>query len=176
MPQNSFALSVNPKLWKASFKSTQDNTSHLDLPSILNISLSNGVAVFLLIILVFNNPKSTTGLLFLVPFLATSITGEVCVVLFFVRIPRKTDFAIYKFVHYRLVFFMNGEGLTKNGESSITSMSILILGHWPISSLKLKACLYSFIMFIRVSFSSDVRSELERSIYLSKISSSVMVL
>ena len=69
-----------------------------------------------------------------------------------------------------------GKDLTKNGESSITSMSILILGHWPISSLKLKAYLCSFIIFIRVSFSSDVRSELERSMYLSKISSSVMFL
>ena len=49
----------------------QDSTSHLDLPNILKISLSNGVAVFLLIIQVLSNLKSTTGLLFLVPFLAT---------------------------------------------------------------------------------------------------------
>ena len=93
-PQNSFALSVRLKLWKASLRSTQDGTSHLDLPSILNISLSNGVAVFLLIILVFNSLKSTTGLLFFVPFLDTRITGEVCVVLFLVKIPKETNFAI----------------------------------------------------------------------------------
>ena len=95
MPQNSFALSVRPRLWKASFKSTQDKTSHFDLPKILKISLSKGVAVFLLIILVFSNLKSTTSLLFLVPFLATNITGEVWVVLFLERIPGETNFAIY---------------------------------------------------------------------------------
>ena len=80
---------------KASFRSTQDSTSHLDLPSILRISLSKGVAVFLLIILVLSNLKSTTGLLFLVPFLATSITGDVWVVLFFDNIPKDTSLAIY---------------------------------------------------------------------------------
>ena len=53
-----------------------------------------GVAVFLLIILVFNSLKSTTRLLFFVPFLDTSITGEVCVVLFLVKIPKEANFAI----------------------------------------------------------------------------------
>ena len=151
MPQNSFVLSVRLKLWKASFRSTQDRTSHLDLPSILNISLSKGVAVFLLIILVFNNLKSTTGLLFFVPFLDTSITGEVCVVLFFVKIPRETSFAIYLSIIGLSSSWM-GKGLTKNGESSITSMSILILGHWLILSHKLKVCLCSFIISMSFLF------------------------
>ena len=71
-----------------------------------------GVAVFLLIILVFNSLKSTTGLLFFVPFLDTSITGEVCVVLFLVKIPKETNFC-HIVVHYRLVFFMDGEGSDK---------------------------------------------------------------
>ena len=66
-----------------SFRSTQDRTSHLDLPSILKISLSNGVAVFLLIIQVLSNLKSTTGRLFFIPFLATNITGDVwCGIIF----------------------------------------------------------------------------------------------
>ena len=77
IPQNALALSVRPRLWKASFRSTQDRTSHLDLPSILKISLGRGVVVFHLIILVFNSLQSTTGLLFLVPFLATNSTGQV---------------------------------------------------------------------------------------------------
>ena len=77
IPQNSLALSVRPRLWKVSFRSTQDRTLHLDLLSILKTSLSRGVAVFHLIILVFNSLKSTTDLLFLVPFLSINITGEV---------------------------------------------------------------------------------------------------
>ena len=116
--------------------------SHLDFPKILKISLSNGVAVFLLNILVFNNLKSTTGLLFLVPFLATSITGEVCVVLFLERIPRETTLDIYLSMR-GLSSSCIGKGLTKNGESSTTSISILMLGHLPISSLRLKA---SFVL------------------------------
>ena len=55
-------------------------------------------------------------------------------------------------------------------------MSILMLGHLPISSLKLNACLCSLINFMRVPFSSGVRSELVKSIYLYKISSSIMSL
>ena len=79
-----------------------------------------GWQYFLLSILVFNNLKSTTGLLFLVPFLATNITGEVCVVLFLERIPRETSLDIYLSIR-GLSSSCIGKGLTKNGESSTTS-------------------------------------------------------
>ena len=59
--------------------------------------------------------------------------------LYLVKIPRETSFAMYLSIMGLSSSWM-GKGLTKNGESSITSMSILILGHWPISSLRLKAC------------------------------------
>ena len=87
--------------------------------------------MFLLNILVFNNLKSTTGLLFLVPFLPTNITAEVWVVLFFDKIPNETNFAIYLSIK-GLSSSCIGNGLTKNGESSTTSISILIFGHFPI--------------------------------------------
>ena len=95
IPQNSLASGVRGKLWKASLRSTQLNTSHWALPSMMKISLSNGVEVFLLTILVFNSLKSTTGLFLSFPFLATNITGEVWVLLFLVRIPNETNFCIH---------------------------------------------------------------------------------
>ena len=62
-------------------------------PPVYERPLAEDTATFF-IILVFNSLKSTTGLLFFVPFLDTSITGEVCVVLFLVKIPREPNFAI----------------------------------------------------------------------------------
>ena len=47
------------------------------------------VAVFIFIILVFTNLKSTTGLLFLVPFLATNITGVCGLYCFWRRFQKK---------------------------------------------------------------------------------------
>ena len=94
-----------------------------------------------LLILVFNNLKSTTGLLSFVIFLVISITGEVWLVVFLDKIPSETNLCICQSI-MGLSSSLMGKGLTKNGVSSITSMSTLILGHSPISSLRLKAFLY----------------------------------
>ena len=138
MPQNSFASGVRGTLWNASLRSTQLKTSHCALPNIMNMSLSNGVEVFLLIILVLSNLKSTTGLFLSLPFLTTNITGEVCVVLFLVRMPNETSFCMHLFIR-GLSSSAIGKGLTKKVEGSFTSMLTFISGHFPISSLRLKA-------------------------------------
>ena len=62
-------------------------------------------------------------------------------------------------------------GLIKNGDLSV--MSISMLGHVPISSLKLNASLYLYNIFMTSFFSSSVKHELSRSIYFSNISLSV---
>ena len=90
--------------------------------------------MFLLIILVFSNLKFTTGLLFLVPFLATNITGEVWVVLFLDnknKIPRETSLAIYLSIKGLSCSYI-GNGLTKNGESSTTYIYLDICLFHPL--------------------------------------------
>ena len=42
MPQNFVEFLVSHKEWKASFKSNTDMTSHLELPSIENVSFKSG--------------------------------------------------------------------------------------------------------------------------------------
>ena len=83
----------------------------------MNVSLSNGVEVFLLIILVLSNLKSTTGLFLSLPFLTTNMTGEVCVVLFLVRMPNETSFCIHLSIR-GLSSSAIGKGLTKKVEGS----------------------------------------------------------
>ena len=129
IPQNSLASGVRDKLWKASLRSTQLNTSHWALPNIMKISLSNGVEVFLLTILVFNSLKLMTGLFLSFPFLATNMTGEVWVVLFLVRIPRETNFCTHLSMR-RLSSSAMGKGLTKKVEESLTSMFTFMSGHF----------------------------------------------
>ena len=106
----------------------------------MKISLSNGVEVFLLIILVYNNLKSTTGLFLSFPFLATNITGETWVALFLVRIPREINFYIPLSMR-GLSSSAMGNGLTKKVYGSLTSIFSFISGHFPISFLRLKAFL-----------------------------------
>ena len=98
--------------------------------------------MFLLRILVFSNLKSTIGLLSLVSFLVISITGEVWLVLFLDKIPKCTILSICQSI-IGLSFSLIGKGLTKKGDLTMTSISMVMLGHWPISSLKLKAGLCS---------------------------------
>ena len=57
----------------------------------------------------------------------------------------------------------------KNGDLSVTSISISMLGHVPISCLKLKASLYLYTISI-TSFSSSCRHVWFKSIYLYNIS------
>ena len=91
----------------------------------MKISLSNGVEVFLLTILVFNSLKSTTGLFLSFPFLATNMTGEVWVVLFLVRIPKETNFCMHLSMR-GLSSSAIGKGLTKKVEGSLTSVYFYI--------------------------------------------------
>ena len=128
-----------------------------------------------LLILVFSSLKSTTGLLSFVIFLVISMTGEVWLVVFLDKIPRETNLCICQSM-IGLSSSLMGKGLTKNGVSSITSMSTLILGHSPISSLRLKAFLYFRIISISSAFPSSSKVLSVRSMYFHKISSSVMFL
>ena len=121
--------------------STQLTTSHSELPRMLNTSLIREIEVFLLRILVFNSLKSTTGLLSLVSFLVISITGDVWLVLFFVKIPKDTNLSICLSMN-GLSVSERGKGLTKKGDLSITLISATKFGHSPISSLRLKASLF----------------------------------
>ena len=141
----------------------------------MNISLNKVVDVFLLTMLVLSNLKSTTVLFLSFPFLATSIRGDVCVVLFLLRIPRETNFCMHLSMR-GLSSSAIGKGLTKKVEGSFTSMLTFISGHFPISSLQLKACLLAITKSITSSFSLSVRWDSERSIYLYRISSSVIFL
>ena len=128
-----------------------------------------------LLILVFSSLKSTTGLLSFVIFLVISMTGEVWLVVFLDKIPSETNLCICQSI-MGLSSSLMGKGLTKNGVSSITSMSILILGHSPISSLRLKAFFYLRIISISSAFPSSSKVLSVRSMYFHKISSSVMFL
>ena len=58
----------------------------------------------------------------------------------------------------------------KKGDLSVTSISILMLGHSPISSLKLNASLYWYNESLTCFFSILVKHELSRFTYLSNIS------
>ena len=109
-------------------------------PNIMKISLSNGVEVFLLTILVFNSLKSTTGLFLSFAFLTTNMSGKVWVVLFLVRIPRETNFCMHLSMR-GLSSSTIGKGLTKKVEGSLTFIFTFISGHFPISSLRPKAFL-----------------------------------
>ena len=104
------------------------------------MSFIKGVAVFCLNILVFNNLKSTTGLLSFVSLHINSVTGEVWLVLFLDKIPKNTSLSIFQ-SSIVLSFSLIGNGLTKKEDSSTTSKSILIFGHCPILSHKLEAAL-----------------------------------
>ena len=127
-----------PKLWKASLGSTQDNTSHLDLPSILKISLSKGVAF----------------LFFSFATLSTNQHYRGCVGCIIFGQNSKRNYLSHISIHEGFIFFMNRKWSNKKKrESSTTSISILMLGHLLISSLRLKASLCNFTMLIKVSFS-----------------------
>ena len=128
-----------------------------------------------LFILVFKSLKSTTGLLSFVNFLVINTTGGAWPVIFLDKIPRETNLCICQSI-MGLSSSLMGKGLTKNGVSSITSISTLILGHLPISSHRLKAFLYFKIISISSAFPSSSKVLSVRSMYFHKISSSVMFL
>ena len=170
MPQNSFDLSFS--LMLSSLISTHDMTLQPDLPKMLHISCMSRLAVFCCQMRVFSRWKSTTGHLSCVTLLVISMTGDVWLVLLGERIPRDTSQFILRSI-IGLSFAVMGKGLTKKGESSITSIFNWMFGHSPISSHKLKALLYLLITLIRLHFSRFVRQLEERSIVHSKICSSV---
>ena len=62
----------------------------------------------------------------------------------------------------------------KNGDLSVMSISILMLGHSPILSLRLNASLYLYNKSLTYVFSILDKYELSKFMYLSKISLSVM--
>ena len=72
---------------------------------------------------------------------------------------------IYNF----LMFLSNMIWSNKNGYLSVTLISTSMLGHVPISCLKLKASLYLYNIYI-TSFCSLCRHVLFKSIYFSNIS------
>ena len=131
MPQNSFDFSSSLMLWYASLMSTHDSTSHLDFPSILKMSLSKGFALLRLRMRVLSSLKSTIGLLSRVIFLVISMTGEVWLVLVRVRIPNSTSLFICLSI-MGLSSSAMGNGRTKKGLSSTTSIVTRRLGHSPI--------------------------------------------
>ena len=57
-------------------------------------------------------------------------------------------------------------GLRKNGDLSVTSISTSILGHAPVSSLKLNASLYLYSMSIPSLFSFSGRHDLSKNMTL----------
>ena len=148
--------------------STHNITSHFELPKILNTSFISGIDIFLLKILVFNNLKSTTVLLSFVSFLVINITGDVWLVLFLDNIPNDTNLSICSSIN-SLSVSLNGNGLTKKDDSSITCISAVRFGHAPISSHKLNTSLYFSTNFINLAFSLDVRCDWDKSIFSYKI-------
>ena len=115
------------------------------------MSLKRGVAVFLYTIYVLRSPTSTTGHLSFVRLWVINTIGDAPLVLFSDNIPKDTNFAFP--MHDGHIFFTNRNGMDKEGYLPITSMPMVILGHYPISSRRLKALLYLYIMIISVSFS-----------------------
>ena len=154
--------------WYTSLISMHDMTSHFELSKILNTSLISGIDVFLLEILMFNNLKSTTGLLSFVSFLVINKTGDVWLVLFLDNIPKDTSLSICVSIN-SLSVSLKGKGLTKKGDSSITCILAVRLGQTPISSLKLNASLCFMINFISLAFSLDVKWDLDKSIFSYRI-------
>ena len=75
IPQYFLELSVNLSEWNASFKSSTDSTSHLELPSNVNVSFNSGLARLFLAILIFRCLKSVTTFLSWVTFWLTNMTG-----------------------------------------------------------------------------------------------------
>ena len=116
-----------------------------------------------------------TGLLSVVNFLVSSITGEVWLVLFVDNMANATSLFICLSIISLSVSEM-WNGLTKNGLLSMTSMFISGLGHLPISSHKLTAYLCLCTMLISSFFPVGLRADFERSIVESKISSSDLCL
>ena len=145
------------------------------------MSLIKGVAVLCLLILVFSSLKSTTGLLSLVIFLVISMTGEVWLVVFLDKIPSETNLCICQSI-MGLSSSLMGKGLTKNGVSSITSMSTLMLGHSPISSLEAKSLFVLQNNFHQFSFSFFIQSALSQvnvfpqDLFISHVSSWILAI
>ena len=86
-------------------------------------------------------------------------------VLFFDNIPKDTNHSICSSIN-SLSGSLNGNGLTKKDDSSITCMSAVRFGHAP---LKLNASQYLSINFISLAFSLDVRYDSDKSIFSYKI-------
>ena len=119
--------------------------------------------------------KSMTGLLSAVSFLEISMTGDVWLVLFLVTIPRCTSLSISQSI-CSLSSSATLNGLTKKGVLSCRSICTLILGHVPISSLRLNAFLFLLHIVIKYLFSFSDMCDLLRFICFSRISKSVAVL
>ena len=62
--------------------------------------------------------------------------------------------------------FLTWYGLIKNGDLSVTSISTFILGHVPIASLKLNASLYLYNRPTTSPFSSLLKHELSKFMYV----------
>ena len=67
------------------------------------------------------------------------------------------------------LLLLHGNGLVKNGDLSVTSISTAVLGHVPISSLRLNASLYLYNISITSFFSLSVRHDFSKSTYLCPI-------
>ena len=63
IPQYFFEFSDSLSEWKASFRSNAERTLHLELPSVVNVSLTSRYAQLFLAILVLKCLKSVTTLL-----------------------------------------------------------------------------------------------------------------
>ena len=118
-----------------------------------------------------SSQKSTTGLPSLVSLWVISITGDVWLVLLQVSIPIETNLSICLSMEGLSSQILNG--LTKKGDSSMTLISALILGQFPISSQSLKAFLYFNIIVIKWDFSLEVGANPPRDIQDLKISAAV---
>ena len=70
-----FESSKSLNEWNVSFESNTERTSHLELPSTENVSLTNGYAKLFFAILSFKCLKSITTHLSCVSFLLINITG-----------------------------------------------------------------------------------------------------
>ena len=143
-------------------KSKTDSTSYLELPNTENVSLSNGYARLFFAVLTFRCLKSVTTLLSFVSFLLINITG--------LEQAENPSFNMPKWHNHFISLSIKAlsssftcYGLMKNGDLSVTSISISILEHVPISSLRLNASLYFFNISSTSFFSFSIRHDFSKS-------------
>ena len=131
------------------------------------MSLNRGVVASCLLILVFSNLKSTTGLLSLATFLAISMTGNVWLVIFLERITREVS--LHLPIHNGFIIFTDWKMSYKEGTFIYDIYVSFTVWTYPHFISETKAFLCCKVICISSSHSEVERELLLRSMYWIRI-------